>query len=266
MTQQTSSSLDRIVADVRHDLDARKQEVPLAQLKASLAAAPPTKPFAQALRGRAIRLIAEVKKASPSRGLLAPDLDPVVLARAYAAGGAAAISVLTEERYFLGGLQHLSSIRAALAGADRPPLLRKDFLFDVYQLYEARANGADGVLLIAAVLEPGFLAELIEQARDLGLGALVEVHDERELGQALTAKADVVGINNRNLRTFQVDLSTSERLRPLIPAGVTVVGESGIHSREEVLRLQSLGVHAVLIGEAFVTAPDPAAKMRELFP
>lgn len=262
---KTSPFLDRIVADVTGALEARKRQVPFAQLKEGLAEAPAPKPFLEAIRDDHIRLIAEVKKASPSRGLLRADFDPVALASAYAQAGAAALSVLTEPQHFGGSLDHLSDIRRALAGVHRPPLLRKDFLFDIYQLYEARVHGADAVLLIAAILNPGLLAQLIALARALGLAALVEVHDQWELERALMAGADLIGVNNRDLRTFQVDLATTERLRPLIPPEVTVVAESGIHSRVDVLQLQSLGVHAVLIGEALVTAPDPAAKIRELF-
>ncbi len=264
MTQRTGTVLDRIVAGKREELAAAQRRVPLADLKARLPQAPPPRPFAGALRGDTVRLVAEVKKASPSRGLLRADFDPLALARAYADAGAAAVSVLTEEKHFQGSLDHLASIRAALP--EGPPLLRKDFLFDPYQLYEARVHGADAVLLIAAVLDSALLAELIGLAETLVMDALVEVHDEAELERALTAGASLIGVNNRDLRTFDVDLATTERLRPLIPPQVTVVAESGIATRADVQRLEALGVHAVLIGEALVTAPDPAAKIRELFP
>ncbi len=264
MTQRTDTVLDRIVADKREELGAAQRRVPFAELKARLPKAPPSRPFAEALRGDSLRLVAEVKKASPSRGLLREDFDPLALARSYADAGAAAVSVLTDERHFQGSLEHLASIRAALPQG--PPLLRKDFLFDRYQLYEARAHGADAVLLIAAVLDSDLLAQLIGLATALEMDALVEVHDEPELERALTAGARLVGVNNRDLRTFEVDLATTERLRPLIPPEVTVVAESGISTRADVERLEALGVHAVLIGEALVTAPDPAAKIRELFP
>lgn len=263
MTQRTDTILDRIVADKREELAAGKRLVPFAGLKARLPQAPPLRPFAGALRGDSLRLIAEVKKASPSRGLLREQFDPLALARSYAGAGAAAVSVLTDERHFQGSLDHLASIRAALPQG--PPLLRKDFLFDQYQLYEARVNGADAVLLIAAVLNPALLAQLIALAGALDMDALVEVHDERELERALMAGATLIGINNRDLRTFEVDLATTERLRPLIPPEATVVAESGIFTRADIERLGALGVHAVLIGEALVTAPDPAAKIRELF-
>ncbi len=264
MTQRTDTILDRIVADKREELAVAQRRVPFAELKARLPQAPPPRPFAQALRDDSIRLIAEVKKASPSRGLLRDQFDPLALARAYAEGGAAAVSVLTDEKHFQGSLDHLASIRADLRKG--PPLLRKDFLFDHYQLYEARVHGADAVLLIAAILNPALLAQLIGLAKALDMDALVEVHDELELERALMASAALVGVNNRDLRTFEVDLATTERLRPLIPPEVIVVAESGILTRADIQRLQALDVHAVLIGEALVTAPDPAAKIRELFP
>ncbi|HXG36434.1 MAG TPA: indole-3-glycerol phosphate synthase TrpC [Dehalococcoidia bacterium] len=264
MAQQTGTYLDRIVADKREELAQSKRQLPLQDLRDRLPEAPPVRPFLDALRGDTISLIAEVKRASPSRGLLREDFDPVGLASAYQQGGAAAISVLTDAKYFQGSLEHLRSIRATSDAV--PPLLRKDFLFDPYQLYEARFHGGDAALLIAAVLEPSLLAELIALATSLGLTALVEVHQESELEQALAAGAKLIGINNRDLRTFEVDLATTERLCPSIPAGILTVAESGVHNREDVLRLQSCGVNALLIGEALVTAPDPRVKIRELFP
>jgi indole-3-glycerol phosphate synthase len=259
--------LERIVAAKRQVLERRRQDEPAGILRTRLAqAAPPTRSLAQALRGPSLGLIAEVKRASPSRGVLCADLDPQALARTYAGSGAAAISVLTEEQHFQGSLDDLRAVRAVLDGRGDPrlPLLRKDFLFDPYHLFEARAYGADAALLIVAILKPELLAELLALARSLGLDCLVEVHDERELERALAADAQIIGINNRDLRTFEVDLALTERLRPLIPADRVVVAESGIHSRADVERLQALGVNAVLIGEALVTADDPAAKIGEL--
>ncbi len=266
MASDLPAILDRILAAKRKALERRRQEEPLAILRERLAQAPPTKSLAQALGGPSLGLIAEVKRASPSRGVLRADLDPKALARTYAGSGAAAISVLTEEQHFRGSLDDLKAVRAALDGCGdaRPPLLRKDFLFDAYHLFEARVYGADAVLLIAAILNPGLLAELLALARTLGLECLVEVHDEREVEQALAADAQVIGINNRDLRTFEVDLALSECLRPLIPQDRVVVAESGIHTRADVERLRALGVNAVLIGEALVTADDPAAKIGEL--
>lgn len=263
MTQRTETFLDRIVADKREELASAMRSVPFAELKARLPEAPPARPFGEALKGDTVRLIAEVKKASPSRGLLRAGFDPVALATAYAGAGAAAVSVLTDGKHFQGSLAHLVAVRAALP--DGPPLLRKDFLFDHYQLYEARVHGADAVLLIAAVLNPALLAQLISLAQALGMDALVEVHDELEMERALVASARIVGVNNRDLRTFEVDLATTERLRPLVPPEVTLVAESGVFTRADVERLLALPVDAVLIGEALVTAPDPAAKIRELF-
>jgi len=266
LASELPAILDRIVAAKRQELERRRQEEPLGILRERLAQAPPTRSLAQALRGPSLGLIAEVKRASPSRGVLRADLDAQALARTYAGSGAAAISVLTEEQHFQGSLDDLEAVRVVLDGCGdpRPPLLRKDFLFDAYHLFEARVYGADAVLLIAAILKPKLLAELLALARSLGLECLVEVHGERELERALAADAQVIGINNRDLRTFEVDLALTERLRPLIPADRVVVAESGIHTRADVQRLRALGVNAVLIGEALVTAEDSAAKIREL--
>ncbi len=262
MTRETQTILDRIVAAKRDELAAAQAAVPLEALKARIGDAPRVRPFDAAIRGPRIRLIAEVKKASPSRGVLRDDFDPVWLARVYAECGAAAISVLTDEKHFQGSLEYLAAIRRALP--DGPPLLRKDFLFDDYQVYEARCHGADAVLLITAVLETPRLAGLIALATALGMTALVEVHDEDEIARALEAGASVIGINNRDLRTFTVDLATTKRLRLFIPPGRTVVSESGISTRDHMRRMEACGVQAALIGEALVTARDPGAKVREL--
>ncbi len=206
------------------------------------------------------RLIAEAKKASPSKGLLRPEFDPAGLARAYAAGGAAALSVLTERHFFQGDPAY---VRAAKAAAPLPAL-RKDFLFDPYQVVEARAIGADAVLLIVAILEGELLGELLSLATSLGLAVLVEVHDEPEVERALAAGARIVGINNRDLRTFRVDLAATGRLRALIPPECLVVSESGIGSPSDVARLREWGVDAMLVGESLVRAGDVAARVREL--
>jgi indole-3-glycerol phosphate synthase len=194
---------------------------------------------------------------------LRSDFDPVRLATEYRDAGAAAISVLTDEKHFQGSLSHLRAVREALP--DGPSLLRKDFLFEEYQLYEARSSGADAVLLITAILETSVLRSLIALATSLAMDVLVEVHDERELDCAVAAGAKIIGINNRDLRTFEIDLAVTERLAPLAPPGTTIVAESGIFSRKDLRRLEACGVHAVLIGEALVTAPDAGAKIRELF-
>lgn len=259
--------LERIVADVREALAPIKAQLPMAELRERISQFGRPKSLALALRppdgNGAVRLIAEVKKASPSKGILRADLDPVAQAKIYARHGAAAISVLTEEKHFLGSLDDLLAVRRSL-GDGRPPLLRKDFLFDSYQVYQARAYGADALLLIVSVLEQPLLVDLLALAGDLDLSVLVEAHDEGEIERALAAGAEVIGINNRDLRDFHTTLDTSARLAPLIPKDKVVVSESGIHGRAEVERLRDMGIHAVLIGEALVIAPDPAAKMREL--
>ncbi|MCH8052381.1 MAG: indole-3-glycerol phosphate synthase TrpC [Chloroflexi bacterium] len=262
MTQQSETILDRIVADKRDELAAALERVPLAEMRRQAEAAPAPRGFAKALRGTQIGLIAEAKKASPSRGVLRADFDPVWLAGRYAEGGAAAISVLTDEKHFQGSLGYMRAVREALPQG--PPILRKDFTIDPYHLYEARANGADAVLLIAAILDDSLLRDLMAEANALGLDALIEVHEERELARAPVTNAPLIGITNRDLRTFNVDLATTERLRPLAPPEATVVSESGIFTREDMIRLERAGVDAVLIGESVVTAPDPADKIREL--
>jgi indole-3-glycerol phosphate synthase len=255
--------LDEILAASREDLEQTRRQVPLDDVKEMARQAAPALDFAGAIRGDRIRIIAEVKKASPSRGTIAADFDPVSVARTYAENGAAAISVLTESRYFQGGLDVLDSVRSA-RGEKGPPLLRKDFIFDPYQVYEARAHGADALLLIVAMLEVDRLRELMALIHAFGMACLVEAHDEADIAIAIAAGAKVIGINNRDLRTFKVDLSTTERLRPLIPADRIVVSESGIRTRDDLERLRGCGVDAVLIGEALMTAGDIAAKMREL--
>jgi indole-3-glycerol phosphate synthase len=262
MTQQTETILDRIVADTREVIAAAKKRAPIADVRSRAEKSPKPRGFAAALRGPHITMIAEVKKASPSRGVLRADFDPVWIAGRYAEGGAAALSVLTDAKHFQGSLDFLPAIREKLPSG--PPLLRKDFLFDEYQFYEARAYGADAALLIVAILEQPLLESLLDLSRDLGLDALVEVHDEAEMERALAAKAELIGVNNRDLRTFEMDLATTERLRPLAPPSVTFVAESGIFTREDMLRLERAGVSAALIGESVVTAPDPAVKVREL--
>lgn len=261
--------LDEIFAHKRQEVAQAKQQMPEADVAAAAAGAPPALDFAGALRaspmnGRArgkVSLIAEIKAASPSRGVLTADFDPLRLAKMYAENGASAISVLTDEHFFQGHLDILRQVRRLHPGM---PLLRKDFLFDPYQVYEARASGADAVLLIAAMLEEQKLVELHTLAEKLGMAALVEVHNEAELRTALRIGSHLVGINNRDLHTFRVSLGVSLALRPLIPEDVTVVAESGIHSRQDVLRLAEAGVHAILVGEALVTAADIPEKVQEL--
>jgi indole-3-glycerol phosphate synthase len=255
--------LDKIVVDVKINLAEKKKLVPLAEMKKRASAQSPALDFAAALRGEKVRIIAEVKKASPSRGIIRPDFNPVAVAETYAANGAAAISVLTEPKYFQGNLAYLQDIKKALAA--RPlPLLRKDFIFDPYQIYEARAYGADCVLLIVAILSPQKLAELLQLSRQLGMMNLVEVHNAAEVETAVKSGAGIIGINNRDLFTFKVDLKTTSKLRPLIPPDRLVVSESGIKSRNDIAKLEQWGVNAALIGEALMSAPDIAEKMKEL--
>jgi indole-3-glycerol phosphate synthase len=255
--------LDQIYADNRGELEARKRSFPLEELKRAASEQPPPLDFASALRGDRIRLIAEVKKASPSRGIICSDFNPVEIAKTYASNGASVISVLTEEKYFQGSLNHLRDIRDAL-GDRRPPLLRKDFIHDPYQIYESRAYGADGLLLIAAILTPKELEARLGLSHELNMGCLVEVHNETELEIAISSGAKIIGINNRDLKTFTVDLNVTKRLRPLIPPDKIVVSESGIKNRTDMEMLRQWGVDAVLIGESLMSASDIAAKMKEL--
>lgn len=261
-TLRTDSVLDSIVARKREELASEVDRRPLAELRRVASAAPAVRDFAAALRGPSVGVIAEIKRASPSKGVLAESVDPADLAGRYAAGGADAISVLTELHRFGGSLEDLAAARAAVD----LPLLRKDFLFDPYHLYQARAVGADAVLLIVAMLDRAALRDLIALSLELGLTPLVEVHAEDEVDRALQAGARVVGINNRDLHTFEVDLAVTERLRPLLPPGLTVVGESGVVGASEVARLRAAGVDAILVGEALMRAgPDTVgAKIAEL--
>ncbi|HST86895.1 MAG TPA: indole-3-glycerol phosphate synthase TrpC [Ktedonobacterales bacterium] len=254
--------LERIVAATRAELTERQARVPLDELRTRAATAPAPRDFAAALRpeaGAPARLIAEIKRASPSKGLLAATFDPVAQARAYTAGGAAAISVLTEPRFFLGSLDHLTAVRAAVD----IPVLRKDFILDEYQVYEARAAGADAVLLICALLDDTQLSDLLALARALGMEALVEAHDAGETHRAVASGASVIGVNSRDLRTFAVDTDVIRRLRPLVPYDRVFVAESGIADATGAARARAWDAHAILAGEALMRAPDPTAKARE---
>lgn len=264
--------LDEIFAHKQAEVQQRKLSRPLSQLQDELHSAPAALDFVAALRRSAAgsqvesksrypALIAEVKCASPSRGLLVKDFNPPRLARIYAENGAAAISVLTDERYFQGSLDHLRQIRALGLGL---PLLRKDFICDPYQVYEARAAGADAVLLIAAYLDLSQLRDLYALALSLGLSVLVEVHDFTELEVALQVSPTLVGINNRDLRNFSVNLETTLGMRSHVPPEICLVAESGIHSPGDVERLAQVGVDAILVGEGLVTAADTAAQVRLL--
>ncbi len=254
--------LSDILARKRDEVEAARRAVPEVELRARARDRAAPRPFeaALSLRGGPARVVAEVKRASPSAGAIRAGLDAVAQARAYATAGAAAISVLTDGPGFGGSLADLAAIR----GAVEVPLLRKDFVLDRYQLLEARAHGADAALLIVAALAEPALRSLVEACGELGLGALVEVHDEREIEAALRAGARVVGVNNRNLRTFAVDLSVSERLLPGLPADVRGVAESGVRSADDARRLRRAGAANLLVGEALVRAADPGALLREM--
>jgi indole-3-glycerol phosphate synthase len=254
--------LDRIVSQNLEALEHKKRRLPMAELQRLASEQPPALDLASALRGDGIQLVAEVKKASPSKGVIRQDFDPVEIAKIYAGNGAAAISVLTEAKHFQGSLDHLKNIRKALP--DKLPLLRKDFIFDPYQIYESRAYGADSLLLIVAILKPETLQELLRLSHEVNMSCLVEVHNEAEVEIALNSGAKIIGINNRDLNTFSVDMATTERLRPLIPPERIVVSESGIKERADIEKLRQLGIDAVLIGESLMSAPDIAARMREL--
>jgi indole-3-glycerol phosphate synthase len=253
--------LDRIVAYKPAEIAAARARVSEAELERRIAALPPARDFRAALeQGNEVRLIAEVKKASPSAGVLRADFDPVAIARIYEQHGAACISVLTDEPSFQGHLSYLERIRAAVA----VPLLRKDFLIDRYQLLEARAAGADAVLLIAEILDDAKLRYLLREAHALGLQALVELYDRANLPRVLDAGARLVGVNNRDLRTFVVRLEHTLELAALMPKNVCLVSESGIRTRADLELLRCDGVRAALIGETFMRAPDIGAKVDEL--
>lgn len=263
MNGASETFLERIVAATRAELAERQTRISLEALRARAAEAPAPRDFVGALRARPggpARLIAEVKRASPSKGLLVAQFDPVAQAAAYAAGGAAAISVLTEPRYFLGALEHLSAVRATVG----VPVLRKDFLLDPYQVYEARAAGADAALLILALLDDTLAADLLGLIHSLGMEALVEAHTADEVTRAVALGASVIGVNSRDLRTFHVDTAVALRLRALVPADRVFIAESGVSDWRGAAQARAWGADAVLVGEALMRAADPTAKAREL--
>jgi len=257
--------LARILAAKAKEVAAARAAKPLAALRDEARTAPPVRDFAGALRSRiaasAAAVIAEIKKASPSRGVLRPIFDPAGIARRYEAGGAACLSVLTDREYFQGAPEHLVAARAACS----LPVLRKDFVLDEYQVVESRALGADCILLIIAALDDARLAALEASARELGMDVLAEVHDGAELDRALNLATPLIGINNRNLRTFEVALETTLDLLPRMPSERLVVTESGILASADVAGMRRAGVHAFLVGEAFMRAADPGAALRSLF-
>jgi indole-3-glycerol phosphate synthase len=252
--------LDEIIRWKRDEIARHKRARPIQVVQAQVTTAPPLRDLIAALRAPGVSLIAEVKRASPSKGVLRHDFDAVALACEYERNGASAISVLTDERFFHGSLDHLQAVRQNVG----LPVLRKDFVLDPYQVYEARASGADAVLLIVAALDDADLKALYHLVQQLGMAALIEAHDDTELERALKIGPHIVGVNNRDLRTFQVSLETTARLRPLIPSEVILVSESGIHTRDDVARLAAAGADAMLVGEALVCAQEVGPKVREL--
>ena len=252
-------TLQDIVDHKMRELAERRLRRPLQALTASPLFAAPRRDFTAALAAPGRRIVAEVKRASPSRGRIREDFVPAAIAAGYAAAGAAAVSVLTDERFFEGNLEHLTAVRERVD----IPVLRKDFLFEPYHLYEARAAGADAFLLIAAILTTEHLRELVALGREMGMAALVEVHTSEQVARALSADVHVWGINNRNLDTFATRLETGLELLPLIPAGHTVVIESGLKTPADLGRFEAVGARAFLIGEALMAAPDPASRLRE---
>jgi indole-3-glycerol phosphate synthase len=253
--------LDKIVIEKLKEVEEKQQAIPLPELRAAIMERPAPLDLAAAISGDSLRLIAEVKRASPSHGVIRADLDPVKLASSYAKGGAAAISVLTESRYFGGSREDLEAIKRALPDI---PLLRKDFILKPYQVFESCAWGADAMLLIVAILDDNELEELLSLSHALGMQCLVEVHNRNELERALACDARIIGINNRDLDTMKVDINVTRQLRPPIPRGRIVVSESGIKGRDEVQKLKEWKVNAMLVGETLVTADDVVAKIKEL--
>jgi indole-3-glycerol phosphate synthase len=270
LAKQRGEILDEIMRHHRERLPKVMREVPLEDVRALARMAPPAVDFREALARPEISLIAECKKASPSRGLMVPDYNPVKLARTYVKGGAAAVSVLTDARHFQGKLEHLRDVKEALDEQPSPyfevriPVLRKDFIFHPYQIYESRAAGADAVLLIASVLTGSDLRELLALVHELGMNALVEVHSQAELERVLALEPRIVGVNNRNLQTFAVDFENTARLRDQIPEGIVTVAESGIKSPADVRQMVAIGVDAMLVGETLVRSKDVYQATRAL--
>jgi indole-3-glycerol phosphate synthase len=260
----TPDILKKILDHKLGEVSSSKIAIPPAELRASVADLPPPRGFRAALQrtsdAKGTAIIAEVKKGSPSKGVIRADFDPLSIAAIYAENGAACLSILTDEHFFLGRLEYLKKIRNIV----NLPLLRKDFIFDPYQVYEARSAGADAILLIASMLDLPLLRDLVSLAGDLALDVLLEVHDEGELEKALEIECAMIGINNRNLRTFDTNLSTTERLAARIPSDRLIVAESGINSRADLLRLADAGAKAFLIGESLMREADIGAKLRQL--
>lgn len=259
--RQSDSILDRILAQKSNEIEAAKARRSLVDVQRDADRARPPRDFARALRGtESIRLIAEVKKASPSKGVIRADFDPLAIAREYESSGAHCLSVLTDENFFQGHLDYLRLIASSV----EIPVMRKEFILDPYQVYEARAAGADAVLLIAECLHDETLVSLRELIEDLGMSALVELYDPENISRVLEAGATLIGVNNRDLRTFETDLEHTIRMRKLLPNELTLVGESGISSRADAALLQANGVDAMLVGESLMRQPDVGAAVRQL--
>jgi len=260
-----SDILEKILSVKREEVAAAKRSKPLASVRAEAASAAKPRDFSGAVRNKIATglpaVVAEIKKASPSKGVLRPDFDPVTIAKSYARHGAACLSVLTDTQFFMGGPEYLVQARAAVD----LPVLRKDFLIEAYQVYEARAMGADCILLIVAALDDAVMRELEQAALDVGMSTLVEIHDEAELERALCLETPLLGINNRNLRTFETRLETTLSLLERVPSDRLVITESGIVASADVRRMREAGVDAFLVGEAFMRAPDPGAELTKLF-
>ena len=260
-----SDILEKILTHKAEEVAAAKRARPLERLRDEARAAPPPRDFAGALRAKIARgqaaVIAEIKKASPSKGLLRADFDPAAIAASYAAHGAACLSVLTDREFFQGAPQHLAAAKHACA----LPVLRKDFMLDAYQVFEARALGADCILLIAAALDLARMQELEAVAQELGMAVLIEVHDAAELASALALRTPLIGINNRDLRSFETRLATTLELLPRIPPERLVITESGVRARADVALMRANGVHAFLVGEAFMRAAEPGIELERIF-
>ena len=264
VAKRRGTILDEIMTFHRENLPKIMRQVPLEDVRALASVAPPTVDFYAALKKPGVSLIAECKKASPSKGLMVPDYDPVKLGKTYANAGASAISVLTDGRHFQGSLADLRDVKETISKMKSPiPVLRKDFIFHPYQVHESRAAGADALLLIAAVLSDAVLKQLLQLTHRLGMNALIEVHTEEELARVLPLNPRIVGVNNRNLQTFKVDFENTARLRKLIPEDVVTVGESGLKSAVEVYQLGQMGIDAILVGETLVKSKDPSKKVAE---
>ncbi|MCD5391035.1 indole-3-glycerol phosphate synthase TrpC [candidate division NPL-UPA2 bacterium] len=261
MTGEVTNFLEEILKHKRIEVEAKKKKLGLADLKSKLSDAPQSRSFKEAIsKSDKVNLIAEIKRASPSAGLIRKDFDPVKIAKVYQEAGATAISILTDEKFFRGHIDFLSQVREVVS----VPLLRKDFIIDEYQIYESRTYGADALLLIASILSKEEMTKFLSLSHDLGMDCIVEVHNEEELERVLETPAEIIGINNRDLSTFQIDLFTTQHLRKLIPADKIIVAQSGIQSREDVQLLAKEKIDAILVGESLLRSKDIREKMEEL--